>query len=131
MKDEELLSPLSEAQTEIMNLIWEQGEATLVSICDSLSQRRDLARNTVQTQLTRLVAKGWLLHRSEGKAFWYRAAFPQAVAQKMAVQRVVETMFDGSTEGLVLSLLDGGKLSAREVERIRSFIDKFEEGEKP
>ena len=58
MRQDEPLPPLSEAQTEIMNVVWEHGEATLAQVCAALATRRELARNTVQTQLTRLVEKG-------------------------------------------------------------------------
>ena len=63
MESEEPLPPLSEAQTEIMNVVWERGETTLSQVCAALAERHDLARNTVQTQLTRLTEKGWLLYR--------------------------------------------------------------------
>jgi predicted transcriptional regulator len=128
MEPDETLPPLSEAQTEIMNVVWEHGEVTLSLLCTALAARRDLARNTVQTQLTRLVEKGWLRHRSEGKAFYYRATVPKETAQSRVVERLVETVFGGSAEGLVLTLLDGRKLSKTEADRIRALIEKAEEG---
>lgn len=128
MEREETMPPLSEAQTEIMNVIWEQGEATLAQVFTALAARRELARNTVQTQLTRLVEKGWLLHRAEGKAFYYRATVPREAAQSRVVQRMVDAIFGGSAEGLVMTLLDGRKLSKEEADRIRTLIEKAEEG---
>lgn len=128
MKNEEALPPLSEAQTEIMNVVWEQGETTLAQVCTTLAARRELARNTVQTQLTRLVEKGWLLHRSEGKAFYYRATVPREDARARVVQRLVDAVFGGSAEGLVMTLLDGRKLSKEEADRIHALIERAEEG---
>lgn len=128
MKHEKLLPPLSEAQIEIMNVVWEQGEATLAQVCTALAARRELARNTVQTQLTRLVEKGWLLHRSEGKAFYYRATVPREEARSSVVQRLVDAVFGGSAEGLVMTLLDGRKLSKEEADRIRALIERAEGG---
>ena len=126
MEPDPPLPPLSEAQTEIMNLVWEHDEVTLALLCDGLAPRRDLARNTVQTQLTRLVEKGWLRHRSEGKAFYYRATVPREKAQLRVVERLVETVFGGSAEGLVFTLLGGRKLSKAEADRIRALIEKAE-----
>jgi BlaI family transcriptional regulator, penicillinase repressor len=127
MQPEEPLPPLSEAQTEIMNVVWEQGETTLAQVCSALADHRSLARNTVQTQLTRLVEKGWLLHRAVGKAFYYRATVPREEAQSRVVQRLVDAVFGGSAEGLVMSLLDGRKLSKEEADRIRALIERAEE----
>ncbi len=127
MTSEEPLPQLSEAQTEIMNVVWEQGEATLAQVCNALALRRELARNTVQTQLTRLVEKGWLLHRAEGKAFYYRATVRREDARSRVVKRLVDAVFGGSAEGLVMTLLDGRKLSREEADRIRALIERAEE----
>src|SRR5579862_8284120 len=127
MQQDEPLPPLSEAQTEIMNVVWEQGEVTLAQVCAALAPRRELARNTVQTQLTRLVEKGWLQHRSEGKAFYYRATVPREAARSRVVQRLVDAIFGGSAEGLMMTLLDGRKLSKEEADRIRALIERAEE----
>ena len=125
------LPPLSAAQTEIMGVIWEQGEATLAQICNALSNNRDLARNTVQTQLTRLVEKGWLTYSSSGKIFCYRATVPRVTAQSEVVHRVLDTVFGGSYEGLMMSLLDGRKLSREEADRIIGMILRAEESTEP
>lgn len=130
MHEEEPLPPLSEAQTEIMNVIWDQGEATLTQVYTALAAQRDLARNTVQTQLTRLVEKGWLLHRAVGKVFYYRATVAREDARARVLNRLLDAVFEGSTEGLVMTLLDGRKLSKAEADRIRALIEQAEE-EKP
>jgi predicted transcriptional regulator len=127
MTFEEPLPPLSEAQTEIMNVVWDHGEVTLAQVCNVLAARRELARNTVQTQLARLVEKGWLLHRTEGKAFYYRATVRREDARSRVVQRLVDAVFGGSAEGLVMSLLDGRRLSREEADRIRAMIERAEE----
>src|SRR5579871_5387666 len=127
MEDSELLPPLSEAQTEIMNVVWEQGEVTLGQVWSALSAQREIARNTVQTQLTRLVEKGWLRHRTVGKAFYYRSAVAREDARSRVVQRLVDAVFGGSAEGLVMTLLDGRRLTREEADRIRALIERAEE----
>ncbi len=127
MLSDDSLPPLSDAQTEIMNVIWDLGEVTLSQVCAALASRRELAKNTVQTQLSRLVEKGWLIHRSEGKAFTYKATLPRDNARSKVVQRLVDAVFGGSAEGLVMTLLDGRKLSKPEADRIRLLIEKAEE----
>jgi predicted transcriptional regulator len=81
----------------------------------------------VQTQLSRLVEKGWLKHRTEGKAFFYRATVRREEAQSRVLQRLVEAVFGGSAEGLVMTLLDGRRLSRAEADRIRAMIERAEE----
>ena len=127
MSKHKRLPSLSEEQTEIMNVVWELSEITLAQVCTALVSR-GLARNTVQTQIARLVENGRLLHCPKGKAFYYWATVPREEAQSRVVQRLAVAMFGGSAEGLVMSLLDGRKLSKEEADRIRILIEKSEDG---
>lgn len=118
--------PLSDAQLEIMNLIWDAGEVTVAGVWQTLARRRGVARNTVQTMLVRLEEKGWLKHREEGGAFVYAAAVPRKRVQQRSVERMLDTVFRGSAEGLVLTLLQSRGLTKDEAGRIREMIRRAE-----
>jgi BlaI family transcriptional regulator, penicillinase repressor len=120
------LPPLSEAQLEIINVVWDQGTATVGQIWKTLADRRSVSRNTVSTMVTRLEEKGWLRHRVVGGTFLYSATHPREKVLPRLVHRLVDAAFQGSAEGLVLTLLEGGRLSADEVERIRAMVEKAE-----
>jgi predicted transcriptional regulator len=120
------LPPLSEAQLEIINIVWDRGTATVGEIWKLLAQRRSVSRNTVSTMVTRLEEKGWLRHRVNGGTFLYSATHPREKVLPRLVRRLVDAAFQGSAEGLVLTLLEGGRLSADEVERIRMMLEKAE-----
>jgi BlaI family transcriptional regulator, penicillinase repressor len=115
---------LSEAQREIMNIVWDNKEVGVAEVWRILSARRTVARNTVLTLITRLVDKGWLQSRRVGNAFRYTAALPREKSQAEEIRRLVDAVFDGSAEGLVMSLLEGGELSPEQSERIRAMILK-------
>lgn len=117
---------LSDAQLEIMNLVWDAGERTVADVWQTLAARRGIARNTVQTMLVRLEEKGWLTHREAGGAFIYSATVPREQAQQQSVERMLDTVFRGSAEGLVLTLLQSRGLSKEEAARIREMIRKAE-----
>ncbi len=123
--------PLSEAQLEIMTLVWEHGEVTVADVWRALSRRRTVARNTIQTMIVRLEEKGWLHCQSEGHAFRYRAAVPREAVQGMMVRRLLDSAFGGSAEGLVLALLEGRGISRAEAQRVRALIERAEEERKP
>jgi len=116
------LPPLSEAQLEIMNVVWDLGEASVADIWELLSKQRSISRNTVQTVMTRLSEKGWLKHRKRGRAFLFKASAPRDSTLRVLVNRLVETAFSGSAEGLVLAMLEGRGLSDEEAVRIRKLI---------
>ena len=120
------LPPLSEAQLEIINIIWERGTATVGQIWKILAKNRSLSRNTISTMVARLEEKGWLRHRVIGGTFLYSATHPREKVLSRMVHRLVDVAFQGSAEGLVLALLEGGRLSAEEVERIKARLEEAE-----
>jgi predicted transcriptional regulator len=129
MSKPDKLPPLSEGQMDIMNILWRCEEATLADIWKELSAERPVAKNTVQTLLSRLVDKGWLSYRAEGKVFHYRAAAAREKSLRVAAQRFLSNAFGGSTEGLMMALLDGKTLTKEEAQRIRMLIEKAESQE--
>jgi BlaI family transcriptional regulator, penicillinase repressor len=122
MKEEKELEPMSEAQREIMEFVWQKGEAGVGQIWRAIAARRPVVRNTVLTLVTRLAEKGWLVATREGNAFRYTPAFPKERVLADEVRRLVNTVFDGSAEGLVMTLLEQGGLTPGETKRIRAMI---------
>ncbi len=115
---------LSDAQLEIMNIVWSREEVTVAEVWKELAEHRTVARNTVQTLMVRLHERGWLHCRDEGHAFRYSAALPRQATLGAMVRKFVDTAFGGSAEGLVHALLDGRGVSKDEAERIRALIDQ-------
>jgi predicted transcriptional regulator len=118
----ESLPPLSEAQLEIMNVVWDRGQCSVADVLEVLLQRRQVSRNTVQTMLIRLEEKGWLASRIEAGSLIFRSPIDRQEAQQHVISKVVDNVFDGSAEGMVLALLGSRKLDAAELERIRKLI---------
>lgn len=117
------LPPLSEAQTELMNIVWQKSECSVAEVLEVLNEQRSVSRNTVLTMLTRLEEKGWLTHRESSGLFIFRATVSKETSQKKAVKQLLDTSFSGSAESLVLSLLGSVKLSKGEIDRIRKLIE--------
>ena len=119
--------PLSEAQKEIMEIIWDRGEVTVADVWNALEKRRGVARNTVQTLMARLEEKGWVEHRAVGRTFVYSAVHSRNTSRGRSLSELLETVFQGSTTDLVTALLEDRSLSAEEAERIRDMITEAEQ----
>jgi BlaI family transcriptional regulator, penicillinase repressor len=113
---------LTPAQLEIMNLIWDHGELTVAQVWKMLAGRRTVARNTVQTMLTRLADKGWLVVRAEGKTFYFRGSQHRQSAVRKMIKQFVDNVFDGSASRLVMTLLDDRRISPDEIRQIHKLI---------
>jgi len=117
------LPALSEAQREIMEIIWDRGEIAASEVRQVLEKTRPLARNTIRTMLERMEEKGWLRHREEGRTFFYSAAAPRETTVGQRVVEVLDEVCGGSPESLMTALLDYRGLSPGELERIRRMLD--------
>src|SRR5688572_15309267 len=122
MSDADSLPALSETQWEIMNVIWDRSQCSVAEVWKVLNERRGVSRNTVQTQIVRLEEKGWLTHSEGDGGFLYAPTVSRKDSQQTSVQRLIDIVFDGSPDGLVLTLLNGGTLSTNDAERIRQLI---------
>jgi predicted transcriptional regulator len=132
MANAEDLPALSEAQLEIMHVVWDGGEVSVTDVWTVLARRRAVARNTVLTLMDRLEKKGWLKRRAAGQTHYYSATAPRAASLGQVVRRLVDAAFAGSAEDLVLALLEGRGVSDEEAQRIRQLIDDARRrGKKP
>src|SRR5689334_25117906 len=114
------LPALSEAQREIMEIVWDRGDLSASEIREILCRRRQVARNTVRTLLERMEAKGWLTHREQGRTHIYSAAHDRDAAVGQKVVEVLDQVCGGSPETLMSALIDYRGLDAAELKRIRS-----------
>jgi predicted transcriptional regulator len=106
-----------------MEIIWERGELAASEVRAILSDRREIARNTVRTMLERMEEKGWLTHREIGRTYLYSSAQPRRATVAQKVIEVVDGVCGGSPEILVNALLDSRGLTSGELARIRSILD--------
>ncbi len=118
------LPPLTESQLEVMQRIWERGEATATDVWKDLSADRQVARNTILTVMDRLAKRGWLKKRSVANAHVYSATVARNRVLGNVVSKLVDNVFEGSADALVMALLDGRGVSEEEAKRIRKMIDE-------
>lgn len=116
------LPPLSDAQLEIMQIVWAQESATVTQVWQALCLQREVARNTVLTVIDRLVKRGWLSKTADGNAFLYSATVDQKKTMGQVVRKMVETAFLGAADEMIVALLDGRGVSDEEAARINKLI---------
>ena len=119
-------TPLTDAQREIMEVVWDRGEVTVTEVRDELNKKREVARNTIQTMIVRLEERGWLKHREAGRTFWYSANRPRGASLGAKVAQMVDRLFSGSPEEMVTALMEYRGLSPDEADRNKKMIDAAE-----
>jgi predicted transcriptional regulator len=104
---------LTKLELKIMQVIWKRGQCTVGAVQEELEP--PLAYTTVQTMLNILERKGKLKRELQGRAYVYSAAITEAKALGQGVRDLVDRMFGGSSEALVMSLLKNGDIDARKL----------------
>src|SRR5215467_11756190 len=113
---------LTDAELRLMDVLWSKGPSTVAAVIESLPAKPALAYSTVITTLRILESKGYVRHRKEGRAFLYEPLVGRAEARRGAVASLVRRFFEGSPDLLMAHLVEGRKVSARELERLRKLI---------
>jgi BlaI family penicillinase repressor len=111
----------TDRELDIMAILWQRGPSTVAEVRERLND--DLAHNTVLTVLTVLEGKRYVAHTEEGKAHRFRALVKQEVAGATATSRLVDKLFDGSTERLMTHLVKERSVTPDELRRLRRLLD--------
>lgn len=109
----------------ILHVLWEHGPSTVQEVQNQLEG--EPAYTTVQTIMNTMEQKGRAKRTLKGKAFVYRAAVDQDSAQGGVVRDLVERVFRGSVEGLLVNLVKTRQLDKKTLERLKRQMAALEE----
>jgi predicted transcriptional regulator len=115
---------LTKLELQIMQVIWRLGASNVGAVQEGLEQQ--LAYTTVQTMLNILERKGKLKRKLRGRSYEYSATVTEAKASGNAVRDLVDRMFGGSTEDLVMSLIKNKQIDAEQIARLSRMLDEKE-----
>lgn len=127
------LPALSPAEQALMDLIWQKQPVSVGELLQSVNEGRDepITRSTLQTQLTRLEAKGWLLSDDEGRARLYRSAPTEKGGRSKVLAELKQRFFGGSGLSLVRCLVEEGGLTDAEIAELNDLIENHRKGKQP
>ena len=113
---------LGRLETQIMNVVWDKGSATVHEVKDTLGRGKKPAYSTVLTMMRKLEGKGYLEHGVRARKYVYRATIDQHDVRRNVLGHLVQRLFDGSPSLLVNSLLEQDNVSDVEISDIKKLI---------
>jgi|SRR5579859_1969166 len=113
---------LTKLELQIMQVIWKFGPSNVNAVQDGLEQ--ELAYTTVQTMLNILHRKGKLKRKLRGRAYEYSATVTEANASGHAVRDLIDRMFGGSSEELVMSLIKSRQIDAKKIVELTRKLER-------
>jgi len=114
---------LTDAEREIMDLLWQHGEMSVKDIAAALSEKRPTAYTTAQTICKILAEKNYATFRKEGRAFLYCAAVSQEEVQKSVFSSLLSKFFGNSPELLAQHLIQETDIQLKDLESLQAKVD--------
>lgn len=121
------LTPL---ELKIMQVLWSDGPSNVLNVQRRLVPEDDLAYNTVQTMLNILQRKGRVRRVLKGRAYFYRAVSSREKVLGHAVRDLVDRMFGGSPEELVMSLIKSRQVDLEKIAELSQRLAAQQEGDR-
>ena len=115
----ENLTPL---ELEIMHVLWESGAANVQTVQQNL--KRELAYTTVQTMLNILHRKGKVKRTLKDRAYYYKPSVSRSHVATQHITDIVDRLFGGSAESLVMSLLETKHLTPKKLARLQRLLEE-------
>lgn len=124
-KPQPQLTPL---ELQIMNVLWDCGPSNVQSVQEKLAGSPKLAYTTVQTMLNILHRKGRVRRRLRGRAYDYAPVLTREKAASNAIGDMVDRLFGGSVDGLLMSLIKSRQLDPKKLQELSGLVEEHERG---
>ena len=114
---------ISDAEWQVMKIIWMQGEQTSTDLIRVLAERFDWSKSTIQTLLARLVEKECLTRKKEGK-FFYSALLTLDQSRDLLVQDIKDKVCSRRIKNLLADLIAECDFTQADLEDLEAVISE-------
>lgn len=115
----------TESELEILQVLWDKGEATVREVHEELAKSKDVGYTTALKLLQIMFEKGLVTRDDSAKSHIYRPAVTREKTQKQLVGKMIDTLFAGSPGQLVMQALGNHNASKEELDEIQRLLDSL------
>ena len=124
MEKAKILKP-TEGELEILAVLWDRGEASVRTVYEELCKTKDSGYTTTLKLMQIMFEKNLVTRDSSSKTHIYQPAVSREKTQKQFVNKMINSLFSGSSTDLVLQALGGNKATNAELEKIELLISEL------
>lgn len=117
----------TEREMEILRCLWQNGPSTVRQVNEAMNTRHKTGYTTTLKLMQIMMDKGLLIRDDSQFKHLFEAAVSEENTQNLMVGNLLDRVFGGSTEKLVMRALSAKKVSKKDLERIRELIERMEE----
>ena len=115
---------ISEAEFEVMQVIWEHGAVSTNQVVDILTAKTDWSPKTIQTMLIRLEKKGAITHEKNGRLYIYTPLVDREEYIARQSDAFLDKFFGGALDRMMVSYLSRNNISQEDLEELRAILDR-------
>ena len=116
---------ISDAEHVVMEVLWDEAPLAAADVAERVGPERGWSIRTVKTLLSRLLAKGALVHEEEGRRYLYRPAIAREDFVERESEKLLDRMFGGRVTPLVAHLAERNRLSPEDIEEIEALLKEL------
>jgi BlaI family transcriptional regulator, penicillinase repressor len=120
----------TEKELEILQILWEKGPVAVKDVHEALGGEDQNGYTTILKLLQIMHEKGSVTRQKSGKLHLYKAVLTRENTRQQIIDKMINTVFQGSAMQLVMSALGNRKSSKKELDEIKKYLEKLEGGEK-
>ncbi len=120
----------TDAELEILSVLWGTGPATVRQVYQLISDRRPAQYSTILKFMQIMADKGLLVRDEKQRAHVYKTARPREWTQQQLAGHLLERAFSGSAKTLLIGALSARKTTKSELAEIRKLVDEYAKGAK-
>ena len=113
---------ISDAEHAVMEVLWEEAPLAAADVADRVDPARGWSVRTVKTLLSRLLAKGAIVHEEEGRRYLYRPAIAREDFVASESGKLLDRMFGGRVTPLVAHLAERNRLTPEDIAEIEALL---------
>ena len=121
------LPQISEAEFEVMKVIWKYAPISTNEVTEKLTQTTDWTPKTIQTMLKRLVTKKALTYEKQSRVFVYTPLVPETEYIRQESNSFLNKYYNGNIVSMLTSYLEDDKLSKTELDTLRHLLSDTHE----
>ena len=121
------LPQISEAEFEVMKVIWKYAPISTNEVTEKLTQTTDWSPKTIQTMLKRLVTKKALTYEKQSRVFVYTPLVPETEYIRQESNSCLNKYYNGNIVSMLTSYLEDDKLSKTELDTLRHLLSDTHE----
>ena len=110
----------------ILGILWNNGPSTVRQINEKMNECQRTGYTTTLKLMQIMTEKGLLVRDDSKFQHVFRPAMSEATTQKQVVGDLLDKVFGGSAEKLVMRALSAKKVPAKELAQIKKMIEKIE-----